>query len=91
MTLSNFIRHVSDEQPVSVTWTDEAGNDYTVYEGSAENLKRRVPDFGDMHVLEINCMDTDGVLWIGLQFASNSSTDWALEQILGNIDWRKKQ
>lgn len=51
MTLSNFIRCVSGEQPVSVTWTNRAGNDYTIYEGDAE---------------------------------------WALEQVLGNIEWRKK-
>ena len=89
MTISNFIRCVSDEQPVSVTWTDRAGNDYTIYEGDAETLKRKMPDFGDVHMLEVNCTD-DGVLWIGVRFAANSSAEWALEQVLGNIEWRKK-
>lgn len=92
MTLSNFIRCVSDEQPVSVTWTGRAGNDYTIYEGDAAPLKRKMPDFEDVHlleVLEVNCTD-DGVLWIGVRFAANSSAEWALEQVLGYIEWRKK-
>lgn len=85
MTLSNFIRCVSDEQPVSVTWTDKAGNDYTIYEGDAETLKRKMPDFWGVHMLEVNCTD-DGVLWIGVRCVTNSSAEWALKQVLGNLE-----
>ena len=60
MNLATTVRRISDDQRVQLTWTDKAGNDYTVYDGDAETLKRRIPDFGDLHVLEMNC--TDGVL-----------------------------
>ena len=84
MNLATFVRRISDDQRVQLTWTDKAGNDYTVYDGDAETLKRRLLDFGDLHVLEMNV--TDGVLWIGLKFAGNSSAEWVLEQILNNIE-----
>ena len=83
MNLATIVHRISDDQRVQLTWTDKAGNDYTVYDGDAENLKRRIPDFGDLHVLEMNC--TDGALWIGLKFAANSSVEWVLEHILENI------
>jgi hypothetical protein len=83
MTLSTLIRRISDDQHINVTWTDKAGNDYTVYDGDAETLKRRVPDSDDIRVLEMNV--TDGALWIGLHFPSNSSTGWIIEQILANV------
>lgn len=87
MNLATTVRRISDDQRVQLTWTDKAGNDYTVYDGDAETLKRRLPDFGDLHVLEMNV--TDGVLWIGLKFAGNSSAEWVLEQIFENMeDWK---
>lgn len=84
MNLATIVRRISDDQRVQLTWTDKAGNDYMVYDGDAETLKRRIPDFGDLHVLEMNC--TDGVLWIGLVFADNSSAEWVLDQIFENME-----
>lgn len=84
MNLATTVRRISDDQRVQLTWADKAGNNYTVYDGDAETLKRRIPDLGDLHVLEMNC--TDGVLWIGLKFAGNSSAEWVLEQIFENME-----
>ena len=82
MTLAALARRISDEQHVNVTWTDKAGNDYTIYDGDVLTLKRRVPDCADVHVLEMNV--TDGVLWIGLTFAQNSFLEWVLGRIFDN-------
>lgn len=84
MNIATVVHRISDEQRVQLTWADKAGNDYTVYDGDAATLKRRLPDFGDLHVLEMNV--TDDVLWIGLRFAGNSSAEWVLEQIFENME-----
>ena len=84
MNIATVVYRISDDQRVQLTWTDKVGNDYTVYDGDAATLKRKIPNFGDLHVLEMNV--TDGVLWIGLEFAQNSSAEWVLEQIFENME-----
>lgn len=86
ITLYTLIKTVSEDQKVQVTYTDEVGNNYTVYDGEAGMLNEEIDGkTGDIGVKELN-VQSGGILWIDVDVITNGAVKWLIENILANYE-----
>lgn len=86
ITLNALIRDISEDQRVQITYTDEIGNDYKIYDGEAGMLRETLEHkIGDIRVKELN-VQSGGILWIDadINVTGSSAVKWMIEQILAN-------
>lgn len=81
MTLKDLLYRVQDEQTIHVTYSD-THDDYAIYSGDADVLKKAIGDNDDLYIKEI--FTANNTLCINVRFGNHSSMPFIINRLFHN-------